>query len=92
MLVYHAAFRSEGYDYKGLYGSYNLPQYDLIYGGGKDQSKSYREEMKKLYESKNVKTELFPDGFADDKVPEKFKFNSTTSSTSQEKTTEKGKS
>ncbi|WP_322961863.1 DUF31 family protein [Mycoplasmopsis cynos] len=87
-----AAFRSEGYDYKGLYGSYNLPQYDLIYGGGKDQSKSYREEMKKLYESKNVKTELFPDGFEDDKVPEKFKFNSTTSSTSQEKTIEKGKS
>lgn len=32
-----AAFRSEGYDYKGLYGKYNLPQYDLIYGGGQDQ-------------------------------------------------------
>ncbi|EDT87863.1 lipoprotein [Ureaplasma parvum serovar 14 str. ATCC 33697] len=70
-----AAFRSEGYDYHGLYGSYNLPQYDLIYGGGKDQTekKSYREAMKDIYQNNNIKTALFPDGF--DKIPDEFKFN-----------------
>lgn len=75
------AFRSQGYDYKGIFKgdskNYELPQYDLIYGGGKDQKEgaSYREAMKKLYESQNIKTYLFPNGFADDKVPEKFKFS-----------------
>lgn len=34
---YVAALRSEGYNYNGAFGTYNLPQYDLIYGGGKDQ-------------------------------------------------------
>jgi len=70
-----AAFRSEGYDYQGLYGNYNLPQYDLIYGGGKDQTekKSYREAMKDIYQNNNIKTALFPDGF--DKIPDEFKFN-----------------
>ncbi|MGZ9762331.1 Ig-specific serine endopeptidase MIP [Mycoplasma sp. 394] len=66
-----AAFRSEGYSYNGLYGSYNLPQYDLIYGGGKDQKNSYREAMSKL----NIgKTNLFPNGFASENIPEQFKF------------------
>ncbi|WAM06368.1 hypothetical protein ONA23_05250 [Mycoplasmopsis cynos] len=63
--------------FKGDSKNYELPQYDLIYGGGKDQKEgaSYREAMKKLYESQNIKTYLFPNGFADEKVPEKFKFS-----------------
>ncbi|ATO31141.1 hypothetical protein CO229_00455 [Mycoplasmopsis bovirhinis] len=65
-----AAFRSEGFNYQGLYGSYNLPQYDLIYGGGKDQNTSYRETM--LKERSNLKTMLFPQGFKN--IPEEFKF------------------
>ncbi|QKT05245.1 Ig-specific serine endopeptidase MIP [Mycoplasma sp. OR1901] len=77
--VYHAsfftaktglssAFRSEGYDYKGLFGDYNLPQYDLIYGGGNKQKTSYRQ---KLIERKSKPTWLFPNNF---EIPEEFKF------------------
>ncbi|MCF1355175.1 hypothetical protein LH651_02760 [Mycoplasma hominis] len=70
-----AAFRSEGFDYKGLYGNYNLPQYDLIYGGGKDQKNSFRQTLKELYKNNSdFKTALFPDGLGDDKVPNEFKF------------------
>ncbi len=69
-----AAFRSEGYDYHGLYGSYNLPQYDLIYGGGKDQKTSYRQAMMALYKNKNIATALFPNGFGEDQIPSAFKF------------------
>ncbi|UUD37030.1 Membrane-associated lipoprotein precursor [Mycoplasmopsis californica] len=65
-----AALRSEGYDYNGLFGDYNLPQYDLIYGGGKEQKNSYRQEMKKRYGG--IKTALFPNGF--DEIPEGFEF------------------
>ncbi|UWV77494.1 DUF31 family putative serine protease [Mycoplasmopsis cynos] len=32
-----AALRSNGFNYQGLFGEYNLPQYDVIYGTGKDQ-------------------------------------------------------
>ncbi|UZK64582.1 DUF31 family protein [Mycoplasma mycoides subsp. capri] len=83
LAIYHAAnniaktglaatFRSNGYDYKGLFGSYNLGQYDLIYGGGSDQAsgKSYREVMKSKYSS--AKSALFNKGF--DHTPEEFKF------------------
>ncbi|ADK69746.1 DUF31 family protein [Mycoplasma mycoides subsp. mycoides] len=83
LAVYHAAnniaktglaatFRSNGYDYKGLFGKYNLGQYDLIYGGGSDQAsgKSYREVMKVKYSS--GKSALFDKGF--DHTPEEFKF------------------
>ncbi|EFF41252.1 Ig-specific serine endopeptidase MIP [Mycoplasmopsis alligatoris] len=66
------AFRSEGYDYKGYFGDYNLPQYDLIYGGGKDQRISYREMLKKLYKDKKIKTNLFKDGL--DTIPDEYKF------------------
>ncbi|QVK05732.1 Ig-specific serine endopeptidase MIP [Mycoplasma mycoides] len=68
-----ATFRSNGYDYKNLFGNYKLGQYDLIYGGGKDQisGKSYREVMKKLYKDK--KSALFANGF--NEIPESFKFN-----------------
>ncbi|WP_427902963.1 Ig-specific serine endopeptidase MIP [Metamycoplasma alkalescens] len=69
------AFRSEGFDYEGLYGNYNLPQYDLIYGGGKDQAKSYRQELEKLYKDKNIKTNLFKNGL--DKEYDDFKFNNS---------------
>ncbi|VEU75237.1 Membrane-associated lipoprotein precursor [Mycoplasmopsis maculosa] len=52
------AIRSEGFNYEGLFGNYNLPQYDVIYGGGKDQKTSYREELQKLY-GNDFKTALF---------------------------------
>lgn len=67
-----AALRSEGYDYKGLFGQYNLPQYDLIYGGGKNQKNSFRQVLLQKYASE--KSQLFPNGFGDDKIPEEFKF------------------
>ncbi|QVJ95984.1 lipoprotein [Mycoplasma mycoides subsp. capri] len=83
LAVYHAAnnvaktglaatFRSNGYNYNGLFGEYNLGQYDLIYGGGSDQAsgKSYREVMKVKYSS--GKSALFDKGF--DHTPEEFKF------------------
>ncbi|QVK01693.1 DUF31 family protein [Mycoplasma mycoides subsp. capri] len=91
LAVYHAAngtaktglaavFRSNGYDYKNLFGSYKLGQYDLIYGGGKDQEtgKSYREALSKKYNNKGYKSALFPNGFDDKNVPEEFKFNNGT--------------
>lgn len=67
------ALRSNGYDYKGLFGTYNLPQYDLIHGGGKDQKvgNSYREKLKTMY-GENFKTNLMPNSVKD--VPETYKF------------------
>ena len=70
-----AAFRSAGFDYDGLFGSYNLPQYDLIYGNGKDQKNSYREQLYKKYG--NVKTFLMPNGTNEENIPNEFKFNKT---------------
>ncbi|MGX9395146.1 Ig-specific serine endopeptidase MIP [Mycoplasma sp. 1781] len=67
------AFRSEGYNYDGLYGKYNLPQYDLIYGGGKEQQNSYREALGKIYTTSNFKTNLFKNGL--NEIPSEFKFN-----------------
>ncbi|MGZ9453948.1 Ig-specific serine endopeptidase MIP [Mycoplasma sp. AC157] len=74
-----SAFRSEGYDYKGIYGgsssnAYHLPQYDLIYGGGKDQKNSYRQALQKLY-GDNYKTNLF-DNIT--QIPEKFQFKNAS--------------
>ncbi|BAP39711.1 Ig-specific serine endopeptidase MIP [Metamycoplasma canadense] len=68
------AFRSEGFNYEGLYGKYNLPQYDLIYGGGENQKNSYREALQKIYKEKNIKTNLFKNGL--NEIPEEFKFSS----------------
>ena len=57
------AFVSEGYDYKGYYGNYNLPAYDLIRGGGQLQKASYYDNMVKIYgKDPNFKTRLFPRG------------------------------
>ncbi|WP_415385109.1 Ig-specific serine endopeptidase MIP [Mycoplasma feriruminatoris] len=83
LAVFHAAnyvaktglavvFRSNGYDYNNLFGKYKLGQYDLIYGGGKDQQtgRSYREVMKEKYNNK--KSALFASGFND--IPEDYKF------------------
>lgn len=70
------AFRSEGFDYKGLYGKYNLPQYDLIYGGGKDQKTSFRQALQTIY-GDNFKTSLFKNGV--NQIPEDFKFKNTNS-------------
>ncbi|WP_051630125.1 Ig-specific serine endopeptidase MIP [Mycoplasma simbae] len=69
-----AAFRSEGYDYRGAYGSYNLPQYDLIYGGGKDQKSSYLEALIKKYGDNKIHTYLFKNGASKNNVPDEFKF------------------
>ncbi|VEU70207.1 Ig-specific serine endopeptidase MIP [Mycoplasmopsis glycophila] len=65
------ALRSNGYDYQGQYGKYNLEQYDLIYGGGKNQKTSYRQALEKLYGS-NFKTNLFKKGTQI--IPEAYKF------------------
>lgn len=73
------AFRSQGYDYKGVFkgaNTYELPQYDLIYGGGKDQKQgaSYREALKEIYKNdSNFKTWLFQKGL--DEIPQEYKFD-----------------
>ncbi len=62
-------FRSPGKDYNKLFGNYNLPQYDLIYGGGKDQKNSYRQALEAKYKSMNGKTlkpNYFENGLAED--------------------------
>lgn len=57
------AFVSQGYDYKGYYGNYNLPAYDLIRGGGQYQTASYYDNLVKIYgKNPNFKTRLFPNG------------------------------
>ena len=57
------AFYCSGYDYKGYYGKYNLPQYDLIRGGYPKQKNSYYDGLTKLYgKDPNFKTRLFPNG------------------------------
>ncbi|MDJ1647137.1 Ig-specific serine endopeptidase MIP [Mycoplasma phocimorsus] len=66
------ALRCEGYDYQGLFGDYNLPQYDLIYGTGKNQKNSYREELRRNYD--NIKTLLLPNGTHENNIPSNFKF------------------
>ncbi|MDJ1647541.1 Ig-specific serine endopeptidase MIP [Mycoplasma phocimorsus] len=66
------ALRSEGFDYQGLFGDYNLPQYDLIYGKGKDQKNSYRDELNKLYPG--IKTYLLPNGASPEAIPAEFRF------------------
>lgn len=86
--VYHASngnaktglatmFRSPGYSYKGLFGEYNLPEYDLIYGSGQNQINSYRHALKNKYSDK-IKTRLFEEGFDEDKIPDNFKFDKKT--------------
>ncbi|WQQ16677.1 DUF31 family protein [Mycoplasmopsis cynos] len=69
-----AALRSNGFNYQGLFGEYNLPQYDVIYGTGKDQKNSYRDEMKKMNKKP---THLFKNGFDKEKVPSNFQFNNS---------------
>ncbi|VEU76656.1 Ig-specific serine endopeptidase MIP [Mycoplasmopsis columbina] len=69
------AFRSEGDDYKGFYGNYKLEQYDLIYGGGRNQRTSYRQALKDFKNSETVKTYLFSNGLQDENVPKEYKFN-----------------
>ncbi|QJR44180.1 Ig-specific serine endopeptidase MIP [Mycoplasma miroungirhinis] len=69
------ALRSEGFDYQGAFGKYNLPQYDLIYGGGKNQKTSYREALEKLHNNKKLgHTWLFKTGFSINDIPKEFKF------------------
>ncbi|RIV16449.1 Ig-specific serine endopeptidase MIP [Mycoplasmopsis gallopavonis] len=65
------AFRSNGHNYNNQYGSYNLEQYDLIYGGGKYQISSYREKLMQIYGG-NYKTKLFKQGTS--VIPEEYKF------------------
>ncbi|EFF41625.1 Ig-specific serine endopeptidase MIP [Mycoplasmopsis alligatoris] len=68
------AFRSEGVDYGGYYGPYEMEQYDLIYGGGKNQRFSYREALKEIYKGKKITTNLLPNGLEKENIPEDFKF------------------
>ncbi|QJR44179.1 Ig-specific serine endopeptidase MIP [Mycoplasma miroungirhinis] len=73
------ALRSEGFDYQGAFGKYNLPQYDLIYGGGKTQKTSYREALEKLHNQQKLgHTWLFKTGFSINDIPEEFKFKKST--------------
>ncbi|WP_434325348.1 Ig-specific serine endopeptidase MIP [Mycoplasma capricolum] len=73
-----AVFRSPGYNYKGLFGKYNLVEYDLIYGGAEHQINSYRYSLYKKYKDKNVKTALFKNGLSREQgIPEEFKFKKT---------------
>ncbi|WP_036451983.1 Ig-specific serine endopeptidase MIP [Mycoplasma buteonis] len=65
------ALRSPGHDYNGQYGKYNLQQYDLIFGGGKNQRTSYREKLDQMY-GNNYKTKLFTNGAGT--IPEEYKF------------------
>lgn len=71
LLSVAAALRSEGFDYKGLYGKYNLPQYDLIYGGGMKQKTSYRQALVNKY-GINYRTNIFKDNI--DTIPADFIF------------------
>ena len=63
------ALYSEGFDYQGAFGKYNLQGYDLIDGNRKNnhpnQKQSYRTNMKQIYGNK-VKTNLYPNGFDGD--------------------------
>ena len=52
---------SEGFNYGGKFGKYNLEGYDLIEGGFPNQKTSYKQNLKKIYGS-NIKTKLFPNG------------------------------
>lgn len=65
------ALRSNGYDYKGQYGKYNLEQYDLVYGGGKNQYTSYRWALQQIY-GDAYKTRLFENGV--NVIPNNYQF------------------
>ena len=60
------ALYSEGFDYQGAFGKYNLQGYDAIdgncAGNHPNQKHSYRTNMLKIY-GDNVKTNLYPHGF-----------------------------
>ncbi len=57
------ALYSEGFDYQGSFGKYNLEGYDLIDGGFPNQKKSYRDGLIQLYGNSNdFKTNLYPNG------------------------------
>ncbi|WFQ90057.1 Ig-specific serine endopeptidase MIP [Mycoplasma feriruminatoris] len=74
-----AAFRSPGYDYKGLFGKYKLEEYDLIYGGAEHQVNSYRYALYKKYnKDSKFRTALFGKGLdRKNGIPEQFKFKKT---------------
>ncbi|WP_254427682.1 MIP family Ig-specific serine endopeptidase [Mycoplasma capricolum] len=71
-----AVFISPGYDYKKLFGDYNLVEYDLIYGGAKHQVNSYRFELYKKYKNNsNFRTALFNKGLTRELgIPKEFQF------------------
>lgn len=73
-----AALRSEGINYNGYYGKYNMAAYDLIYGGAPDQRMSYRQALEHLYKNKDIKTALFPKGLAEEQIPAQYKFSQTS--------------
>lgn len=57
------ALYSEGFNYGGAFGKYNLEGYDLIDGGFINQKKSYRDGLIQLYgKDSSFKTNLYPNG------------------------------
>lgn len=52
---------SEGYNYNGFYGSYNLQPYDLINGGYSNQKRSYKSQLNVLYPN-GLRTNIFKNG------------------------------
>lgn len=54
------ALKSERFLYNNI-PNYYLPEYDLIYGGGKDQKNSYYQALMKAYQNQGeIQTYLFP--------------------------------
>lgn len=53
---------SEGYNYNGAYGVYNMQPYDLIRGGYENQKSSYLDQLRSLYKDSNIKTYIFNQG------------------------------
>lgn len=75
LLSVAAALRSEGYNYNGLYGKYNLAQYDLIYGGAEKQKTSYRQALADKY-GNDFKTNIFKNTVKT--IPTDFIFKKTS--------------
>lgn len=62
-ISFSQALYSEGFNYGGAFGKYNLEGYDLIDGGFPNQKKSYRDGLIQLYgKDKDFKTNLYPNG------------------------------
>ncbi|AWX42572.1 Membrane-associated lipoprotein precursor [Metamycoplasma cloacale] len=66
------SLRSSGHNYNKTFGKYNLEQYDLVYGGGRNQRNSYREALAEYYKNQNISTYLFGNNLGE--IPEEYRF------------------